>query len=248
MPKFTLTTVATQMNETQKAAFFDVFWKSWSANGFGTLGKKDTDLLIFACLRHAFGPDGPATNYDWAKLLRLTPSKVKSMRLEAHLRFGHLFGENSANDAKAFLKNFSKFQTIDLEGMETSGEVGAVTVSFVIEDPVVQMDVENSLKAIGSYLDFKRNREVVTLRLTDFLKIVSGDVEASVIDKWVAAKADEKSDAGSIVKRVKAREYANRSETSKLKAFIDDFAKFAKVESLTTHLKTIFASQKEREK
>lgn len=248
MSTMTLEAVTGTLGAAQKVLFFDQFWKAWSANGFGTLGKKDTDLLIFACLRHAIGAAGPGTNYEWAKMLRLTPSKLKSMRLEAHLRFGHLFAESSADEAKLFMKNFSKFQTIDLEGMETSGEVGAVTVSFVIEDTVVQMDVENRLKAIGSYLDFKLNREVVTLRLTDFLKIISGDVEKAVIDKWVASKAEEKGDAGSLVKRVKAREYANRSETNKLKAFIDDFAKFAKVDSLTTHLKTIFASQNELEK
>ncbi|MGV3662544.1 MAG: hypothetical protein ACO1TE_20330 [Prosthecobacter sp.] len=248
MSTLSLETAATHLSEKDKAAFFDTFWKAWSANGFGTLGKKDTELLIFGCLKQAFGAAGPTTNHDWAALLRLTPAKLKSMRLEAHLRFGHLFGENGTDAAKAFLKSFAQFQTIDLTGMESSGEVGQVTVSFVIEDPVVQMNVENRLKSIGSYLDFKRNREVVTLRLTDFFKLLAKDVEQSVIDRWVAEKAKEKADAGSLSKRVKAREYADRTEMGKLKAFSDDLAKFGKVESLTSHLKLIFASQSERGK
>src|SRR5436309_860641 len=93
-------TVVDRLKEKEKAAFFDIFWKAWSANGFGTLTKKDTELLIFGCLRRAFGRTGPKNNYEWAKLLRLTPTKVRSMRLEAHLRFGHLLEESDAQQVE----------------------------------------------------------------------------------------------------------------------------------------------------
>ena len=88
----------------------------------------------------------------WAKLLRLTPSKVKSMRLEAYLRFGHLLDESDAETAEQFLQNFGVVQSIDVKGLKSSGDLDNVTVSFVVEDPVAQMVIENRLKEWGPQL------------------------------------------------------------------------------------------------
>jgi len=241
-------TVVVRLGEKEKAAFFDIFWGAWSANGFGALTKKDTELLIFGCLRRAFGRTGPKNNYEWAKLLRLTPSKVKSMRLEAHLRFGHLLDESDAETAEQFLQNFGVVQSIDVKGLKSSGDLDNVTVSFVVEDPVAQIVIENRLKELGTYLDFHQNREVVRLNLTDFFRIVTDEVERKLIDQWVAKTAKEKANADSLSARVSAREYANKTETGKLMAFVDDLAKFGKVDVLTNHLKKIFRSQSEHRK
>jgi len=241
-------TILKRLSDAQKVAFFDAFWTTWSVNGFGTLSKKDTELLIFGCLKRACVGNGPRTNYDWAKLLRLTPARIKAMRLEAHQRFGQLLEENSADDAEQFLKNFVELQSIDVKGFKSSGDIDEVTVSFVVEDPVVQMEIENELKSVGSYLDFHRNREVIRLKLTDFFRLVAGDVERKAVDQWVANKAKEKASASGLRSRVVAREYAEKTEMQKLTTFIDDLAEFGKVKVLTDHLKKIFKSQSERKR
>ena len=244
----TIENVTTQLDAKDKAEFFDVFWKTWSANGFGTLSKKDTELLLFACLKHAFGATGPQNNYRWATLLRLTPTKIKAMRLEAHLRFGHLVTANSPKDTGQFLNNFSHLQSIELNGLDTDGEITDVSVSFVVEDPVVQMEIENRLKSVGSYLDFHRNREVIKIRLTSFLLIVAEDGQRKFIDRWVSEKAKETAAAGGLKKRVLAKEYANETESGKIMTFVDDLAEVAQIKPLTERLKTIFSSQSERKK
>ena len=115
--------IVESLGNKEKANFFDVFWTAWSANGFGTLTKKDTELLIFGCLKQALESVGSRyNNYEWAKLLRLTPSKIKSYRLEAHLRFGHLFSENTADDTETFLTNFSKIQSINTSPFKETGK------------------------------------------------------------------------------------------------------------------------------
>jgi hypothetical protein len=242
----TLDVITDRLTAAQKAAFFDTFWKAWSVNGFGTLGKKDTELLIFGCLKRACTETGLLSNYDWAKLLRLTPNRIKTMRLEAHQRFGHLLAETSQDTAEQFLKHFADLQSIDLQGFKSSGDIDEVTVSFVVEDPVVQMQIEQDLKSVGSYLDFHRNREVIRLKLIDFFRLLAGGVEQQAIDQWVANKAKEKASANSLRSRVFAKEYAEKSEPQKLAAFIDDLAEFGKVKILTDHLKKIFKSQSER--
>lgn len=246
-PDLTIESASARLTDQQKAEFFDVFWKAWAANGFGTLSKKDTDLLIFGCLKRACGSDGPRDNYGWAKLLRLTPSKIKAMRLEAHLRFGHLLAENSAHDAAHFLNNFSQVQSVDLNGLDTDGSITDVTTSFLVEDPVVQMEIEQRLKNIGTYLDFHRNREVIKIRLTGFLLIVADDPQKRLINRWVAEKAKEAATAGSLKERVTAKEYANKTEGGKLMTFVEDLlATFTQLKPLADHLKMICAAQSER--
>jgi hypothetical protein len=246
--ELSLATITKLLGAEQKAKFFDAFWATWSVNGFGTLTKKDTELLIFGCLKQVFGEKAPVNNYHWAKLLRVTPSKIKSLRLEAHLRFGHLFGESTVGEGADFLAHFTNLQSIDVTAMKATEDIHDVWVSFVIEDPVVQMEVEGRLKDVGSYLDFHRNREVVKMRLTSFLSLLADEQQQEAIDKWVAAKAEEKAKEDGLIKRVSAATYANKTEAGKLMAFIDDLAKFGKVEILTNHLKMIFASQMERKK
>ena len=244
-----LADVTQNLKPEQKVKFFDAFWATWSVNGFGTLTKKDTELLIFGCLKHALaGRDCPANIYQWAKLLRITPAKVKSIRLEAHLRFGHLFGERTDGDSGQFLESFTRFQAIDLTGMKATEDIHDIMVSFVIEDPVVQMEIESRLKNARSYLDFHRNREVVKMRLTSFLLLSADKDQQTAIDSWVAAKAKEKSKQDGLIKRVFAAAYANKTEKEKLMVFIDDLAKFGKFDVLINHFKKIFASQLERKK
>lgn len=242
----TIENVTAKLEQKDKAEFFDKFWPTWAANGYGTLTKKDTELLLFACLKRAFGAKGPQNNYRWAKLLRLTPSKIKSMRLEAYLRFGHLFDESSSADTSLFLNNVSHLQSIDLNGLGSGGTISDVTVSFVVEDPVVQMEVENHVKTNGGYLDFHRNREVIKIRLISFLSLVAEPEQKQFIDRWVEEKSKETAKSSSLVKRVLAKDFANKTEAGKLLALIDDLSAVAKVKPLVDLLKKVFASQSER--
>lgn len=228
-------------SSTQKEAFFNTFWKTWSINGFGTMTKKDTELLIFACLQKTFGSSCPETNYEWAQTLRLTPAKIKTMRLEAHLKFSHLFAEEDD-----FSQHFTSIQNVDIKGIVTGQEIVDVTVSFVIEDPVVQMELEQRLKQIGTYLDFHRNREVVKIRLVDFFRIMAEKEERDLIDKWLETKSVEAAKAKQIATRVTAKEYAQKSETDKLLDFVNDISSLCQTKKLTDHIKKIFNSQKER--
>lgn len=244
-----LGTLSESLSKTEKAEIFDTYWKAWSSNGFGTLTKKDSELLMFLCLKKALaskGKNGPQNNYDWAKLLRLTPTKIKTMRLESHLRFGHLIGENGETDIRHYFEYFHQMQSIDINGLDSSGDLHVVKVSFVVEDPVVQMEIENRLKEIGTYIDFHRNREVIKLRLVDFLKLAAKENEQKIIDQWVTSKASDEAKKAELKSRVSTKGYAQMSESEKLLAFVDDLAEFTQLKPLLSHLKRIFKSQSER--
>jgi hypothetical protein len=116
----------------------------------------------------------------------------------------------------------------------------------VVEDPVVQMEIEQMLKGIGSYLDFHRNREVVRISLVNFFKIIGKEKnQEEAVDRWVKDLSKAKSKQDDILSRVDAATYASMPEMAKLQLFIDDLAEFANVKPLTEHLKLVFKSQKE---
>ncbi len=64
------------------------------------------------------------------------------MRLKAHQRFGHLLNESSSDETEKFFKCFIDVHPIDVQGFKSAGEIGEVMVSFVVEDPVIQMEIK----------------------------------------------------------------------------------------------------------
>ena len=117
-------------------------------------------------------------------------------------------------------------------------------VSFAIEDPVAQMELEHQLKETGSFLDFHRNREVVTLRLIDFLRHAARDSDAAerkLIESIVTARIEDKEQADKIARTLEAKTYLRKSEGEKLVAFIEllgeTFA--AKPTKLLKHMREI---------
>ncbi|MEZ5613930.1 MAG: hypothetical protein R3E35_01795 [Rhodocyclaceae bacterium] len=244
----TMEAVADVLSSTDKVSFFNVFWKTWSANGFGTLGKKDTELLVFLCLKKALGDKALSKQYDWARFLRLTPARVRSIQLEAHLRFGHLIDEANIAPETLLRQFFSRLHSVDLGDFATKGGVDSVSVSFVVEDPVIQMEIDRRVKIVGGYINFLRNRDVVVLRLLDFFRLVSLDEKHDLIDTWVRKKAVELDEADGLKKRVSAQGFANMTGAQQLSAFVDDLAETAKIGSLVARLKTIVAADKERKR
>jgi hypothetical protein len=246
----TLAEFVQKLPQEKKSLLVETFFRIWSINGFGTMTKKDTELLLFRCLADLLGDLAPKTNYGWAHLLRVTPQKVKAFRLESHLRFGHLF-ESLKKEVP--VKYFSRLHGIHLQFQSDTAEefLNEARVSFVLEDPVAQMELENELKEVGTYLDFHRNREVVRLRFVDFLKVVQRHAavkESGIIDSLLKAKLADKKQFGSLRARLKAKEYASKSESQKLLTFVellgDTFA--AKPAALVRHLRLIFKAQKEK--
>lgn len=244
----TMEAIASRLSISDKATFFDVFWKTWSANGFGTLSKKDTELLMFMCLKKSLGRSAPNKQYDWAKLLRLTPSRVRSIQLEAYLRFGQLVEDKDADPTAWMGLFFSKLYSVDIGAFASKGSVDSVSVCFVIEDPVMQMELDRRVKGIGGYVNYLRNRDVVVLRFPDFLRLITPDQKTDLIDAWVRQKAVETDEANGLRKRLLAQGFANMTGLQQLSAFADDLAETAKIAPLVTRMKTIFAGEKERKK
>ena len=206
----------------RKSVLFDTFFSVWSNNGFGTMTKKDTELLLFRCLKELLGDQTPENNYKWASLLRVTPQKVKALRLESYLRFAHLFpSSEGSGPVKYFRQLHTLHPQISVDKAENLLE--NVKVSFILEDPIAQMQLENDLKESGTYLDFHRNREVVKLRFIDFLKIIqtkAPDKVQIVIDNILQNKVQDGNQLNELRKALKKKDFALKTESQKFFSFV----------------------------
>jgi hypothetical protein len=239
-----------------KARFFDLFWEIWAASGFGTLSKRDTDLLVFHCLRQAIDRTGARKSHDWANLLRITQSRYRSLRLESHIRFRHLRdSQDMRSDLELLLEQLKDIQRVEISGVTDGSVLDSVKIQFVVEDPVVRMDLEYRAKSVGGYVDFQRNREIVVIRLSDFLKIMvaeTGDPlgrEAvnNLIDSWVSERS-EKQEA-TLRDRIEAAEYLKMSQSQRLLYFAETAigaATGGKADTVIKMLHRVFDAKSER--
>ena len=234
--------------EGEKIFFFDTFFEIWGANGFGALPKKETELLIFSLMERIFGNRKPSSNYEWAKILKLTPAKIKSIKLETYLKYYPLV--NREEDIfRTIEKFFSRTELIHFDISAENPKLDEGQVKIMIEDPVILFEFDRIFKVLNGIYEIDRKGEVISMSVKDFLRLinaVTGDEEDDVIKKLAESSNSETKKFNSVKAEITKISYKNQSEGEKLIQFIellgDTFAE--KPTKLIKHLKLIFQSQK----
>ena len=166
------------------AKFGDTFVKEYVSPAFGARSKSEIDLLVFTCLIEAGAIDPDAPVYDIARLLNITPARVRNLLLNWQLRSTAPDGDLRDRIVRALSRTrFSKDGTL---------------LSFGIENPLVREDIAARLKRKGVFTDASFSRELVKLPVETFIEflddIVDDDtkkqvVKALVRDKQIADKS-----------------------------------------------------------
>lgn len=231
-----------ELNDAQKREFAERFLTHWMANGFGVLTKSDTDLLVFDTLRRLLDPERAASNYDWSEYLRVSSSKVRNLRLTAHLRF-----QGGPEVLSIFLK---RIRGVRMQVNPNGNVFGGCEVLLTIEDSAAQHELENLVKIHGGVVHHERNREVIRLTAMMFLAVVS-DVEGFDEFEQVKAlseyRADDDKATETIKKMTEAVEYKRMTEGQKLAHAVEHVGKALvgdKPSKLIDYLKTVFNAQK----
>jgi len=149
--------------------FANDFLSEFLKHGFQSLNKKDLDLLIFYLMFKYEVIDSEQSNYELAKKLKITPSKLKTLLLESTLRWGTV---NAEEIVKNVLNKF--FEEDNLEKVIENEKVLIKEGIFpiLIENPIEQLEFENYIKLKKGYPRVERNREIIRLHLDTFLEIV----------------------------------------------------------------------------
>jgi len=154
-----------------------------SERGFGSLSKKDYELLVFHHISEAAQQSGD-WNYVLANKLKVTETRVKSLRLESSIR------HRPANH-KAIIGKIVQRILEHMNQPDFSGEI--VTIS--LEDPVDRREFEYAVKLINGSVEYGINREILKIQPMALFEILLGNAESAetrfkeVVQSCIKAKA-----------------------------------------------------------
>lgn len=139
----------------QASAFLHKFLDRYCAAGFGTLSKREIDLLVLGLLIENGGLVDVDNAQSLSRQLRLPLAKVKALIYELNLRDER----KDENWVISELRQRLRYGKASVSGKEESAriEVG-------IDNQLLRVEVEALLKRYGHYPDYSFNREI--LRLT----------------------------------------------------------------------------------
>lgn len=133
--------------------------------GLGAISKKDYELLVFHHLANsgALRSDG---NYLLANKLKVTETRIKSLRLEASIR------HNPANH-KAVLGGIVQRIIDEMHKPDFSGGV----VSITLENPIDRREFEYAVKVARYSVEYGMNREILKIDALALFEIILANVE-----------------------------------------------------------------------
>lgn len=143
----------------------------YQREGWGFLGKRDLELLIYVLLEKDGALIRNHSNYDIARQLRVTEAKVAALRRDAYARWRPLTGEESTTVLKrvlsAALNQDLLEQTIKFAGRRMSEGF----IPLLIEHPDDRAEIEHAVKEANGVPLHERNREVILVHYETLLKI-----------------------------------------------------------------------------
>jgi hypothetical protein len=153
------------LNKKQREAFGKIFVEKYLSNGFGAMTKSEIDILVFHLISESKDLKNKS-NYHVANKLKVTESKVKSLRLNAALKY------NQANH-KAVLANIVSRITEVMDKPDFEGGL----VSITVENPVEQRELEHAVKSVGRNIEYGLNKELLKISPIALFELVVSNLE-----------------------------------------------------------------------
>ena len=153
------------LTEAQYKEFGEKFVERFLAHGFGAMTKTEIDILVYHLLSESSEIKNQS-NYHVANKLQIPEAKVKTLRLNAALKY------KPANH-KAVLANIVTRVTDEMAKPEFEG--GRVTIT--IENPVEQRELEHAIKSAGRNIEYGLNKELLKITPIALFELVVANLE-----------------------------------------------------------------------
>ena len=144
------------INANNSKELLATFMNLYLQNGFQSLSKKDIDLLLFYLMDQYTIFEG-RDNYEKAKQLKITPSKLKSLQLESHMRWSD---KTSKQILKSLFERILKKENIKSLLQEQADLLSKNEIPVMVENPIEKLELEKLLKDNNSIVKYELNSEV----------------------------------------------------------------------------------------
>ena len=146
------------------AVFSETLLNYFMEQGWQSLSKRDLELLIFILLEKDGMVDQFASNHNVARQLRLTPSKVASLRKDSYARWRPLLNITTQEMIKHILKHTltkEKLASAARYASEKSAQEGFL--ALMIEHPDYRAEMEEAIKNLNGIPIYERNPQVILI-------------------------------------------------------------------------------------
>jgi hypothetical protein len=154
-------TMTSNLSTQAKENFFNEFLDEFLHPSFGSLPKKEIELLVFRLLIDAryFG-ENPSMQ-TISRELRIPLSKVKTIYYEMQLRTVNYTDESFRHDVLVKLQN-ARIYKVDKK----------IKIEVGIDDPLLRNEIEARLKVLGDFPDYSFNREIIRFDVVTYALFV----------------------------------------------------------------------------
>jgi hypothetical protein len=157
--------------------FADDFINAYLSQGFQSLGKRDVDLLVFLLLERDGALRRSDSNFDIARVLRLTPAKVRALRREAYARWRPLLETANAKDQlKSVLADVLTDSKIEAGARYASARnTASGYLAIRLEHPDDREVLERALLDRGEIPAYERNPDVFVVGFGSLLDLAKAN-------------------------------------------------------------------------
>ncbi len=154
------------------AGFAEQFLQLSLMQGFGSLNKRDLELLMFVLLERDGAVSRASSNAAAALQLRITPTRVKSLRRDGYARWRALVPEESDAALQRIVATVLTEDNLRSGAKHVSERAkkdGFLAIR--VEHPDDAQQFEQAILEVGALPVYERNREVVAVRFDTLLRI-----------------------------------------------------------------------------
>lgn len=155
------------INNKESKEMLPTFLNLYLQNAFQSISKKDIDLLLFYLIdEHTVfkGKD----NYEKAKHLKITHTKLKLLQLESHMKGSD---KTSKHILKSLFERVLKKENIKRLIQEQKNLLSKDEIPIVVKNPIEKLELEKLFKDNYSIIKYERNSEVIKVNLQIFVSL-----------------------------------------------------------------------------
>lgn len=167
-----------------KKLFAEAILQTFEDLGLGSLSKTDFEALMYHQLTLLVKDNVIRDNYDWMKLLKITPAKLRSLQMIQSAKYISLSLDNKDN--WTYLLKALKKKNIEIEDKKKG------TIRFYVDDVHVQRFIEKFVVEKGSSVDYTLNRNQVVLKYDMYIKLIKKMFKIYELDEKDIVKTLEK--------------------------------------------------------
>ena len=159
--------------------FSKEFLNHYLSASFGAMSKSEIEILVFHLLSSDFKG---LSNYEISNLLKISETKVKSLDLNAHLRYPKQSGDEIVRETLVDIaKKFSVIYN------EQNGEV-----KIHIQNSVQKREMINAINNLGSFADYSLNNEILKIRINILFSLFEKFLDKEKFKDSVQAYLEDK--------------------------------------------------------